>query len=430
MIMNPLFTRSGLILLLAVLLAGAFLLGRFSTDSQPAPSEDPSTERTVLYWRAPMDPTEIYDQPGKSRMGMDLIPVYQADGEKPSSDTAVRIGAATVQNMGIRSAAVERMDLSHTIRTVGKVEYDEESIYIVNSKISGWIEQLHVTFEGTHVNKGDPLLEFYSPELVSTQQEFVLALENFRQVSHLGDTSIRADAEKLLESTRKRLEFWDFPVREIERLENHGEVTRTVLLRSPADGIVIEQHAVAGAYMQAGMDLYHIADVSEVWVEASVYDNDLPWVTLGQQAVMELSYIPGRIYKGRVSYIYPFLHEQERDVHIRMVFGNSDYSLKPGMFVDVELLSRPLPSTIVVPSEAVIRSGERTMVFVVKEQGTFEPREMLIGQEGGPGAGFVQVLSGLTEGEEVVISAQFLLDSESRLQEVTQKMLQERTTSE
>lgn len=467
----------GLALLLVALVAGSFFLGRITTDETAtvAQHETPAGEREVLYWRAPMDPTEIYDEPGKSKMGMDLIPVYADEAEEQEAPTedaerkilywqapmspteiydspgksamgmdlipvyedeagmgsggTVSIDPATVQNMGVRTAAVERMDFSHAIRTVGKVEYNEETLYLVNTKISGWIEKLHVNFIGDQVRKGDPLLEIYSPELVTTQQEYLLALKNFRQVAESDFASVKDDAEQLLMSTRQRLEYWDIPPAEIERLEQTGEVKKTVLLHAPANGIVVEKHAVEGAHLKPGMDLYRIADLSTVWVHASVYDNELPWITEGQAATMELSYLPGQTYQGRVSYIYPFLREQARDVHVRLVFANPNLSLKPGMYVNVGLQGRSMSDAMVVPSEAVIRSGERTIVFVVREPGKFEPREIRIGEEGGPGGRYARVISGLLGNEEVVTSAQFMLDSESRLQEAIQKMLQERMQS-
>ena len=274
-----------------------------------------------------------------------------------------------------------------------------------------------------------PLMEIYSPELVTTQQEYLMALETYRQVAESPFSSVKENAEKILKSTRQRLEYWDIPPAEIERLEQTGEVKKTVLLRAPANGIVVHKNAIEGAYIKAGMDLYRIADLRTVWVHASIYDDELPWIAEGQRATMELSYLPGQAYQGQVSYIYPFLRKKARDVHVRLIFPNPDLALKPGMYVNVELQGRNLPNTLVIPAEAVIRSGERTIVFVVRAEGKFEPRELQIGEEGGPAGGYVRVLSGLLDHEQVVTSAQFMLDSESRLQEAIQKMLLERTQS-
>ena len=385
-------------------------------------------EREILYWQAPMNPTEIYDKPGKSAMGMDLIPVY-ADEAGKGSGGIVSIDPAVVQNMGVRSAPVERMDFTRIIRTVGKVDYNEESLHSVTTKISGWIEKLHVAFTGESVRKGQPLLEIYSPELVTTQQEYLMALSNRKRAQSTTSQAAITDADKLLNSTRERLLYWDIPPAEIERLERTGEVRRTVLLEAPASGIVVKKMAVEGAFIKAGTDLYDIANLSTVWVHASVYDNELPWIREGQPAEMDLSYQPGKKYTGRISYIYPYLREKARDVHVRLIFPNPDLALKPGMYVNVGLQGRVIPDAIVVPSEAVIRSGARTLVFVVAGDGKFEPREIRIGEEGGPGNAYVHVLSGLLGNEAVVTSAQFMLDSESRLQEAIQKMLNARSSS-
>ncbi len=391
-----------------------------------ATAEKPKGERKILYWRAPMDPTEIYDHPGKSKMGMDLIPVYEGE-ENVGAGGTISIDPVTVQNMGVRYGTVERIDFSRLIRTVGKIDYNEDKLYDVNTKISGWIEKLYVNYAGEMVKAGQPLLEIYSPEVVTTQQEYLLALKTRDLVSSSQVTSIREGGESLLESTRKRLLYWDIPQSEIERLEKTGEVRKTILLRAPANGMVVEKNVVEGAFIKAGMQLFRIADLSNVWVHASIYDYELPWIVEGQPAEMELSYQPGKTYFGKVSYIYPYLREKARDVHVRLEFANPNLDLKPGMYVNVQLQGKAIPDALVVPSEAVIRSGRRNLVFVTREPGKFEPREIRIGEEGGPNNRYLRVLSGLLEGEQVVISAQFMLDSESRLQEAIQKMLEERT---
>lgn len=416
----------GAILVLTGLVGGAFLAGRTTGGGSDAANQTSSKiddeGLEVLYWQAPMNPTEIYDKPGKSAMGMDLVPVY-ADGAGSVPKKIISIDPSVVQNMGVRTAPVERLDFTRVIRTVGKVEYNEESLYTVNTKISGWIEKLYIAFTGESVKKGDPLLEIYSPDLVTTQQEYLLALRSWQRATQTTSQAAVRDAEKILESTKQRLLYWDVPPSEIERLERTGEVKKTVLLKSPATGIVVSKTAVEGAFIKSGMDLYQIADLSTVWVHASIYDNELPWINVGQQAEMELSYQPGKVYSGRVSYIYPYLREKARDVHARLIFPNPDLALKPGMYVNIVLEAKTIADAIAIPTEAVIRSGERTLVFVTHSPGKFEPREVLIGEEGGPGDSYVRVISGLLEGEMVVTSGQFMLDSESRLQEAIQKML-------
>ncbi|MFZ0391547.1 MAG: efflux RND transporter periplasmic adaptor subunit [Calditrichia bacterium] len=381
-------------------------------------------DRKILYWQAPMDPTEIYDKPGKSKMGMDLVPVYE--DEASSSGGTVVIDPETVQNMGVNYSTVQRMDFSRDIRAVGKIEYNEENLYTINSKISGWVEKLYLDYTGKMVRKGQPLLEIYSPELVTTQEEYLLALKNQKAVNSSSFESIREGAASLLKSTRKRLEYWDIPESEVERLENSGEVLRTLQLNAPASGVVVHKNVVEGAKVTTGMDLYRIADLSTIWVEASIYDYELPWVSVGQEAKMELSYLPDRQYTGKITYIYPYLDDKARTIQVRLEFKNPDMDLKPGMYANVIIQGHTVPDALVIPSEAVIRSGERNVVFVAKGEGKFEPRQVRLGAEGGPNNRYVRVIDGVMEGEKVVTSAQFLLDSESRLQEAIQKMLQER----
>ena len=388
---------------------------------QSAESKSTNGERKVLYWQAPMDPTEIYDKPGKSKMGMDLVPVYD---DQVSSGSSIRIDPVTVQNMGVRMAPVERIDFTRSIRTVGKVDYNEEEIYVVSSKINGWIENLVVNYTGQEVRKGQTLLEIYSPELVTTQQEYLLALKNRELVGDSKFASIRDGAESLVNASRQRLTYWDIPESEIKKLETSGQVHKTLALESPANGVVLHKNAEEGMHIKAGMSLYRIADLSKVWVYASIYDNEVPWIKVGQPAKMELSYAPGKTLEGRVAYIYPYLNEKARDVQVRIEFPNPDMELKPGMYANVRLQTPAIKNTLVVPTEAIIRSGRRNVVFISRDEGRFEPREVVLGEEGDNGK--IRIKSGLLGNEQVVISAQFLLDSESRLQEAIQKMLQEK----
>lgn len=422
---------------------GGYLAGRTDSGtrmdgSMAVPTPSAEGEREIAYWRAPMDPTEIYDAPGKSRMGMDLIPVYADEPEAGTTDgatvpypagTVVLIDAAITQNMGVRSEPVRATDFSRTIRTVGKVDYDEEALRVASTRISGWIERLHVDFVGQEVQAGQPLLEIYSPELVATQQEYLLALRNLERARGSSFATVREDAERIVASTRQRLEYWEVPVELIEALEQTGDVSKTVTLQAPASGVVIRKEAVEGAHVMAGADLFEIADLSSVWVHASFYDDELPWISDGQPVVMELSYLPGREFFGRVSYVYPYLRDKARDAHARIVFQNPDLALKPGMYVNIRIEGSVVDDAIVVPLEAVIRSGARTVAFVDHGGGRYEPREVELGEEGGENNAWVRVLSGLREGERVVTSAQFMLDSESRLQEAIRKLMQRRSAT-
>ncbi len=380
-------------------------------------------KRKILYWRAPMDPTEIYDRPGKSKMGMDLIPVYEDEAELGSGGV-VKIDPEIVQQMGVRTTKVKTMDFHRVIRTVGYIEYNEEKLYTVSPKISGWIDRLYVDFTGQEVRVGQPLLEIYSPELVTTQEEYLLALNNQRALQNASFQSIKEGAESLLKAAYQRLKYWDIPESEIRRLEETGQVRKTLQLQSPTNGVVIHKNAIEGSFVKEGMPLYQIADLSTVWVYASIYDYELPWLDLNNEATMELSYYPGKQYTGKIIYVYPYLEKKTRVAKIRMEFVNPNYELKPGMYANVIVKGKVIPDALVIPSEAVIRSGVRDIVFVVREKGKFEPRQIKLGEEGEDG--LVRVISGLLPGEEVVTSAQFLLDSESRLQEAIQKLLKER----
>jgi len=377
----------------------------------------PKGERKIKYWRAPMDPTYISDEPGKSPMGMDLIPVY----EDEVAEGAISIDPITVQNMGLRTALVQTGGLIRTIRTVGDVDYDEKKLYIINSKTTGWIEKLYVNTTGEIVEKGQPLLEIYSPELVSTQEEYLSALENYRALEDSPYEEARKGALELLNSTRKRLEYWDIDEGQIEELKRNGELKKTLSLYSPANGVVLHKNAVEGAHVKAGSDLFRIADFSTVWVLAHIYEYELPYIKLGQKAKMSLSYLPGEGFQGKVIYIYPYLDQKTRDVKIRLEFPNPGYRLKPEMYANVVIESELPGERILIPEEAVIRSGKREIVFVDVGEGKYAPREITTGVSGQ--GDLVEVRKGLLAGEIIVVSGQFMLDSESKTQEAIQKMI-------
>lgn len=377
-------------------------------------------DKRILYWRAPMDPTYISDKPGKSPMGMDLIPVYE--GEEPGGGKTITIDPVTVQNIGVRTAEVKRLPFYRNIRTVGHVDYDEQRLYVVNTKFAGWIEKLYVDRTGDVVRKGQPLFTIYSPDLVTTQQEYLLALDNKRKLQSSGIAEIGQSAENLLAASRQRLKYWDISDKQIEQLERSGEISKTLTIYSPFSGIVIDKNIVEGANVKPGMDLLRIADLSKIWVYAHIFEYELPWIQAGQTVEMDLPYIPGKKFTGRVDYIYPYLDQKTRDVKLRLVFDNPTLELKPEMYANIRIDSRVGDEALVIPTEAIIRTGVRNLVFITLGDGKFVPREIEIGAEGE--GGLVRVISGLNEGETIVTSAQFLLDSESRLREAIQKMLE------
>lgn len=385
---------------------------------------DPKTGKKVKYWAAPMDPAYIRNEPGKSPMGMDLVPVYEEEGDEKESASTIRIDPGTIQNMGVRMGRVERKQLVKYIRAFGNITYDERLIYAVNTKFNGWIEKLYVDFIGETVKKGQPLFDIYSPELVTAQEEYLLALEQNRNLKDSSYPSIREGAQRLLNASRTRLRYWDLTEKQIKRIENTGIVQKTLTIFSPASGVIIKKNAFQGHHVKAGEHQYEIADLSNVWVDVEIYEYELPWIKKEMPAEMELSYIPGKIFTGKVLYVYPFLTAKTRTARLRLEFPNPDYQLKPDMYANVNLKSAISEDSLVIPQEAVIDSGVRKVVFVVLGKGKFQPREVKLGLEGNDHE--FQVLEGLQENEQIVISGQFMFDSESRLREAIQKMLEVR----
>jgi Cu(I)/Ag(I) efflux system membrane fusion protein/cobalt-zinc-cadmium efflux system membrane fusion protein len=376
--------------------------------------------RKVKYWISPMDPGYVRDQPGKAPCGMDLVPVYE-DEPGASQDGTIAVDSRTLQSMGVRTAKAEVKPLSRDIRAVGRVTFDERRLTVVTTKLTGWVERLFIRATGDSIRKGQNLLSLYSPELVTTQEEYLIALRNLRAMEKSGIPEMAEGARRLLNASRQRLKYWDIPDSQIASLEQTGEVQRTLILASPANGIIIKRLVTEGQMAQAGMPLMELADLSTVWVEADIYEYELPWVKVGQHATMNLSYLPGKTFHGQVQFIYPFLKEATRTARVRLAFANPNFQLKPDMFAEVQIASPVKEAAVVVPAEAIMDTGEKQHVFLALGGGRFEPRQVKVGVRGGDG--LAQVTSGLKGGEEVVTSAQFLLDSESRFREAIAQML-------
>lgn len=383
-------------------------------------------ERKILYWRAPMDPSYVSDSPGKSPMGMDLVPVYADEGESATGPT-IQIDPVTIQNMGIRTTRVSRGPLVRTIRTVGRVDYDEQTLYFIDTKFEGWIETLYVNETGVQVARGDPLFDVYSPALYAAQEEFLAALRGLERLADSPVAEAREQAQRLVEAARVRLRYYDVSDEQIEELPRSGRPTKTLTIHAPAGGAVTEKMALEGMYVRPGMRLFTIADLSRVWVLVDIYEYQLPWVRIGQQATMTLPYVPDREFTGRVVYIYPYLEQRTRVVKVRLEFDNPTLELKPGMYANVMLHSDLGREALLIPREAYIDSGTRRVAFVAREGGKFEPREIQVGVEAEDG--LVEVRYGLDEGERVVTSGQFLLDAESKLREALEKMLAARAAA-
>jgi Cu(I)/Ag(I) efflux system membrane fusion protein/cobalt-zinc-cadmium efflux system membrane fusion protein len=382
--------------------------------------KEKSQSRKIKYWVAPMDPNYIRHEPGKSPMGMDLVPVYEDEGEK-SSEGVIRIDPVTVQTIGVRTASVTRGQLRKSIRAVGRIAYDEKRVEHIHTKVTGWVEKLYVQTTGEEVKRGQVLLSFYSPELVATQEEYLQALKYRDRTSASSFPEVAESGSSLVAAARRRLEFMDVDSAQIKALEETREVQKNIMLKSTREGIVIHKNVMEGMKVDSMMEMYTIADLSVVWVIASIYEYELSFLKTGQDVEMTLSYDPGTRYRGKVAFIYPFLSNNTRTVQVRMEFDNPGLKLKPDMYVDVAINAKPPGSELLVPSEAVLRTGSRNVVITALEKGKFLPKEVTIGLEG---EGLVQILEGLTGEESVVTSGQFLIDSESNLREAVNKMLE------
>lgn len=363
--------------------------------------------RTIKFYKSSMNPGEVSSKPGKDSMGMDLVPVY--DGGDDSAQ-AIHLDSATIQRMNLKTGWVARGPVLRELRTVGSVAYNEAGLSEITTKYEGWIEKLFVSTPWASVKAGDPLFEIYSPDLYNAELNYLVAL---RSEGSAGGPLTRASLS--------RLGLFDLPASYIAELARSNQAPRTYVFRSPSDGTVIEKMAVAGQMMKAGERVYLLADLSSVWVLAQVYEQDLPFVKAGQSATVRVTYGPERLIEGRVEMLQPQVESQTRTATARIVLANADLSLRPGMFVDVRFVAKLADSAVLVPDLAVLRSGERNTVFIAHDDGSFEPREIKLGVRSQ--GDYYEVLSGLKDGERVVVSGQFMLDSESQLRDAVQKML-------
>ena len=359
-----------------------------------------SAEKKLLYWVAPMDPSYRRDGPGKSPMGMDLVPVY---GEGDSS--TVSISPAIENNMGVRTAKAERSKLWRKIDTVGYVDFDEEKISHIHLRSTGWIERLVVQSEGERVKKGQLLFELYSPELVNAQDEYLQAL--------------RSDNKYLLNASRERLFALGISRKQIKEIYKSRKVNQYVQVYASQDGIVSSLMVREGMYVMPEMEIMSLADLSTIWILAEVFESQANWVQTGFPAEVKLSYVPGREWQGKVEYIYPSLNQKTRTLKVRLRFENPDEVLKPNMFASVAIYAGPKDGVIVVPREALIRSGGDERVILAEGDGRFRPRKVVAGIESGD---WVEIQHGLMEGDTVVTSGQFLIDSEASLKASLQRM--------
>ncbi len=374
-------------------------------------------ERKILYYRDPMNPQHRSDKPAKAPDGMDFVPVYadEEGGEGPAPEGSFKISPEKQQLVGVQYGEVTPQPLTRTIRAVARLSYDETRIVRVHAKIEGWVDKVYVDFTGQMVKKNQPLLDVYSPELLATQDEYLLAL---RAQDRLGDSSFKevaSGANSLLEAARRRLELWDITDQQIAEIRKNRKPIKALTLFSPADGFVLSRDAFEKQRITPGTELYSIADLSTIWAIADFYEYEVQDVRVGQRVVLTLQSFPGRNFAGEVSYVYPQLDNTTRTLRVRAEFANADFTLKPDMYANAEL-KIDYGRRLALPQEAVLDSGGGQVVFVARDDGYFEPRKVILGDRVD---NKVIVLGGLKPGERVVISGNFLVDSESALKAAT-----------
>jgi Cu(I)/Ag(I) efflux system membrane fusion protein len=372
----------------------------------------PSGERKILFWYDPMHPAYKADKPGIAPdCGMQLVPKYADDGTTKMPAGTVKIAPDKQQLIGVKTETVERQSLVRTVRTTGQLTSDETKLAHIHVKVNGYIDKGYVDYVGQLVKKGQPLFTLYSPDLVATEEEYLIAKRGAKEMGSSQFPDVSQGSQSLLRSTRERLKLWDISDEQIKKLDDSGEVTKALTFYSPVGGFVTDRKAFPQTAVTPDMDLYVISDLSTIWVNADVYEYEVPFVKVGQTADMQLSYYAGRTYTGKITYIYPTVDPVSRTVKVRIEFPNPNFDLKPQMFASVQLKIN-YGKQISVPQEAVMDSGDKQYVFVVHDGGVFEPRVI---QMGARLEGNVVVLSGLNAGETIVTSGNFLIDSESRL---------------
>jgi len=364
--------------------------------------------RRILYYKSTMIAGELSNRPGKDSMGMDLVPVYENQAE---AEATISLDPVTIQKMNLQTGLVRTGPVRRELRAVGTVEFNEAGLRDITTKYEGWIEKLFVDATWSEVRAGDPLFEIYSPDLYNAELNYLIAIR-----------SEGAAGGSLVHAARERLRLYDVPDAFLAELARTGEAPRTFVYRAPAAGVVIRKDVVQGMMVKPGENLYRLADLSTVWVNAQIYEHDLAFVHAGQPVRVRSTYGGDREYAGRIEQVIPQVDAETRTAAARIVLPNPGLALKPGMFVDVRLAAELQPAAVLVPDMAVLRSGDHDTVFVALADGSFLPRAVTLGAQTGDDD---EVLSGLAAGERVVISGQFLLDSESQLREAIQKMLRQ-----
>lgn len=366
-------------------------------------------EKKIFYWRAPMDPNEIYDAPGKSKMGMDLVPVYE---NEEGGSGVVSIDPVVVQNMNVKTYKVQIRELSSSVTTNGVLTTRETGDYIVTSRVSGWVEKLYINYTGQKVSKGDKLMDIYSPELVAAQQELLSAISYNGAASNSGIKEISSGGKELIKNAERKLQLLEVSEKEIKELESSKEVKTYTTLYAQKDGTVITKNVTDGQKISAGMELLQISDLDILWLTADIYEYELGKISVGDEALIAFNFLPEKQFTGNVSFIYPTIDPKSRTAKVRIDVRNTNGRLKPAMLASITINGNNLGNHPVVPENAVIRSGKKDVVIIALGNGKFKPQQVMLG---GYSEGFYQVLQGLSAGNEIVISAQFMIDSESNL---------------
>jgi len=414
-----------IVLMLGLVYAGATHRWFGQGKGKIAAAQSAGGERKPLYWYDAMDPQHHYNHPGKAPDGMDLVPQYPEKtatsvgqvNNSPSPDMAnMPMGAVTITPekqvlAGVRTAVVERKSMIRDIHTTAQIVADETRIAHIHVKVAGYIDKVYVDFVGQLVKKGQPLFTLYSPDLVSTQEEYLIAKRGNATLANAPFQEISQGSQSLLQSSKQRLKLWDISDDQIKELDKTGKVKKDLTFYSPITGFVTDRKVFPQTSVTPDTELYTVSDLSTVWADADIFEYEVPFVHLGQKVSFSLSYYPGKTYMGKISYIYPTVDPQARTVKVRVKLPNPGFVLKPQMFANAELRV-DYGTKIIVPEEAVLNSGTEQHVFVVHEGGVFEPRKVTIGPVVD---GNVVILSGLKAGETIVVSGNFLIDSESGL---------------
>ena len=380
-----------------------------------------ASDAPVQLWTCGMHPQVVQDHPGTCPIcHMRLTPMHAAAGHDHGGPPPVVIDAAVVQNMGVRTAEVTRGPIVMSVRTVGMLDAPEPGLHDVSLKVGGWIEKLYANQEGQHVQVGEPLFDLYSPDLIADGGELVGAVRAVRALGPTADAAVRRSAEELVTSAKRKLALLDVPDAQVRSIADGVVIPTTVTFCSPSSGAVIDKAVVEGSSVQAGQRLMRIEDHSHLWLDMAVYEDQLTSVAVGQAVDATVEGLPGRTYHGTVTFVHPHVDPLTRTVMARATLDNPDGSLRPGMYASAAIQTRPVEAAIQVPREAVIDTGTRQIAFVALAGGHFEPRDVRMGVGGDDGR--VQILTGLSPGETVVTSGQFLLDVESRTTEAIEKL--------